>query len=206
MGKEKYYVVWKGRKTGIFNNWNECKEQIVGFEGAAYKSFKSEEDARSAFLNPSKTAIFSKQELSTRAIISKKPLLESISVDGAGNNLNGVVEYRGVYTRTKEVLFSRGPFEGGTNNLVEFLAIVHALAYCKDRNITLPIYSDSIAAISWVRNKKIKTTAIQDESNKKIFEYVKGAINWLNNNAYSNNILKWETHLWGEIPADYGRK
>lgn len=206
MGKEKYYVVWKGRKTGIFDNWEDCKKHIFGFEGALYRSYKSEDEARAAFINPIPYSSEKTQGLPSKTAITKSPILDSISVDGAGNNLNGVVEYRGVYTRTKEVLFTRGPFDGGTNNLVEFLAIVHALAYCKERNILLPVYSDSITAISWVRNKKIKTTATQNNVNIKIFEYIQGAINWLNNNSYSNKILKWETHLWGEIPADYGRK
>ena len=206
MGKEKYYVVWKGRKTGIFDNWEDCKKHIFGFEGALYRSYKSEDEARAAFINPIPYSSEKTQGLPSKTAITKSPILDSISVDGAGNNLNGVVEYRGVYTRTKEVLFTRGPFDGGTNNLVEFLAIVHALAYCKERNILLPVYSDSITAISWVRNKKIKTTATQNNVNIKIFEYIQGAINWLNNNSYRNKILKWETHLWGEIPADYGRK
>ncbi len=206
MGKEKYYVVWKGRKTGIFDNWEDCKKHIFGFEGALYRSYKSEDEARAAFIKPIPYSSEKIQGLPSNIAITKSPILDSISVDGAGNNINGVVEYRGVYTRTKEVLFSRGPFDGGTNNLVEFLAIVHALAYCKERNILLPVYSDSITAISWVRNKKIKTTATQNNLNIKIFEYIQGAINWLNNNSYSNKILKWETHLWGEIPADYGRK
>lgn len=60
-----------------------------------------------------------------------KPIEESISVDGAWNTSTGVVEYQGVHTTTKEVIFKMGPFEDGTNNIVEFLGIVHALAHCK---------------------------------------------------------------------------
>jgi ribonuclease HI len=29
---------------------------------------------------------------------------------------------------------------------------------------------------------------------------------WLLSNEFSNEILKWETKAWGEIPADFGRK
>lgn len=206
MGKGKYYVVWKGRKSGIYDNWDDCREQIFGFEGAAYKSFKTKEEADEGFKSSQKKNTRFNSVSNEITSVSSGPIIESIAVDGAGNNISGLVEYRGVYTRTKEVLFSRGPFEGGTNNLVEFLALVHALAYCKERNIKLPIYSDSKTAIAWVRQKKIKTVAVKDETNNKIFEYIDGAIKWLENNAYSNKILKWETHLWGEIPADYGRK
>jgi ribonuclease HI len=207
----KYYVVWKGRKPGIYESWEKCKEQVFGFDGAAYKSFKNEEEAIVAY-NLSKNYKISSRSTNTKISATEKnstagnPILDSISVDGAGNNLTGLVEYQGVYTRTKQVLFKRGPFDGGTNNLVEFLALVHALAFCQERNIDLPIYSDSKTAITWVKNKKIKTIATKDESNIKIFEYVEGAIKWLNKNTYKNKIHKWETHLWGEIPADFGRK
>ena len=46
MAKGKYYVVWKGRNPGIFDNWAEAKMQIDGFEGAKFKSYPSEMEAR----------------------------------------------------------------------------------------------------------------------------------------------------------------
>ena len=47
----KYYAVKKGRKTGIFTSWDECKEQVHGFLDAEYKSFSSEEDANNYLLD-----------------------------------------------------------------------------------------------------------------------------------------------------------
>ena len=44
---EKYYAVKKGLKTGIFRTWDECKASVSGYSGAVYKSFQSEEEARS---------------------------------------------------------------------------------------------------------------------------------------------------------------
>ena len=41
----KFYAVRKGKKTGIFSTWDECKEQVTGFKGAIYKSFKTLEEA-----------------------------------------------------------------------------------------------------------------------------------------------------------------
>lgn len=35
----KIYAVRKGRKTGIFDTWTECEENIKGYSGAEYKSF-----------------------------------------------------------------------------------------------------------------------------------------------------------------------
>jgi len=44
--KKKYYAVAKGRKTGIFTSWDDCKKQVNGFSGAIFKSFKSIQDAK----------------------------------------------------------------------------------------------------------------------------------------------------------------
>lgn len=37
--KRKYYVVWEGRATGVFDSWEECKEYVDGYQGARFKSF-----------------------------------------------------------------------------------------------------------------------------------------------------------------------
>ena len=43
----KFYAVKKGRTTGIYNSWDECKKQVLGFENALFKSFDSYEEAES---------------------------------------------------------------------------------------------------------------------------------------------------------------
>ena len=209
MAKKKFYVVWEGKKKGIYTSWNDCKKQIDGFVGAKYKSFALKENAEKAFKGnytdyigkKDKEITLSKEEL----LRIGKPILNSISVDGACNN-KGDAEYQGVYTDTQTELFKQGPFKGGSNNLMEFLALVHGLAYCKQHKLDLPIYSDSRTAISWVKCKAIKTTIKKTATNKKVFSLIDRAIFWLKNNTYSNKILKWETKAWGEIPADFGRK
>lgn len=210
MAKRKFYVVWEGRKTGVFDNWNECKKQISAYPQAKYKSFESREQAEQAFKKDSRDFI---GKPSVPAPVDQqyllrvgRPLAESISVDGAWNTATGVIEYQGVYTRTGQLIFRQGPFEDGTNNIAEFLAIVHALAYCKANNITLPIYSDSRNAISWVMAKKARTNHTPSARNAKLFELLDRAEQWLKQHTYSNKILKWETKAWGENPADFGRK
>lgn len=47
------------------------------------------------------------------------------------------MEYRGVDTKTRKQIFIQGPFEEGTNNIGEFLAIVHGLALLKKRMTTV---------------------------------------------------------------------
>ena len=210
MAKQKFYVVWKGRESGIFNSWEECTQQIHGFAGAVYKSFKTRQLAEEAFNSSSKEFIgkdFFETELTEDQLkLIGEPILDSISVDAAWNTANGVVEYQGVETKTKKVLFSAGPFEDGTINIAEFLAIVHALAYCKQKGITLPIYSDSRNAIGWVADKQARTNHTRTETSEKLFQLIDRALAWLNANEYVNPILKWETKAWGENPADFGRK
>ncbi len=207
--KKKFYVVWQGKKPGIYTNWNACQKQIKGFPNAQFKGFLTKEIAEKAFLDQvayhGKKIIESSLSKAELEAIGK-PITESIAVDGAGNNSTGVVEYQGVFTETKTLLFHKGPFKGGTNNIVEFLALVHAIAYSKKHKLSYPIYSDSRTAMSWVRNKKAKTTVKITPENVEIINLLKRAETWLKNNTYINKILKWETKAWGEIPADFGRK
>ncbi len=210
MAKKKYYVVWDGRETGVYSSWEACKEQVSGYPGAVYKSFNSEELANEAFYDDSKEHVGNKKKKPqlTAEQIKKygEPILQSISVDGASSSRGGMSEYRGVFTHNAKEIFRKGPFPEGTNNLMEFLALVHALSICKQEGITLPIYSDSRTAISWVRKKEIKTTKQRTKNNEELFALIDRALKWLKANDYKNKILKWETKAWGEIPADFNRK
>jgi ribonuclease HI len=134
------------------------------------------------------------------------PVLDSICVDASTIGNPGVTEYRGVDTKTKKVIFQK-KYDEATNNIGEFLAIVHALALYKNQNKKLEIlYSDSANAISWVKQKRCGTQYESTESNAKLFDDIRRAILWLENNEYETKILKWNTGAWGQIPADYGRK
>lgn len=209
--KPKYYVVWKGRQTGVFNTWDDCKTQTNGFEGAVFKSFETKELAENAF-NESSYKYIGKDKKVTSELSKEQllqigdPIEDAIAVDGAWNNNTGLVEYQGVYLKTNEVLFHVGPLEDGTINMVEFLAIVHALALCKKWYWKVPIYSDSKIALGWIRDKRVGTHHPPSEKNKKLFVMLERAEKWLASNTYENELLKWETKAWGENPADFGRK
>ncbi len=209
-GKNNFYVVWVGNKPGIYKSWKECQVQINGYPNAKHKGFKTIEAAKTAYEKGSEDYwgkdVFENTVSKEQLSLIGKPILESISVDAAWNTLNAVMEYQGVKTDSREVLFKEGPFEDATNNVGEFLAIVHGLAFLKKQNRGIPIYSDSRNAISWVKNKKHRSNLIPTEKNKKIFELLERAEKWLAKNSYSNKILKWETGAWGENPADFGRK
>jgi ribonuclease HI len=116
------------------------------------------------------------------------------------------MEYRGVDTKTKKVLFYKGPFKEATNNIGEFLALVHGLAFLKKHQSNRIIYSDSKIAIGWVIRKKCRTKLVKTSKNQEVFELIQRAELWLNTNTYSTKIVKWPTKQWGEIPADFGRK
>jgi ribonuclease HI len=209
--KKKYYAVWKGHHTGIFESWEDCKAQITNFKGAKYKAFSSFEAAKEALKQDFKTYVGKqksfKSELSAEEL--KKignPNPNSICVDAASSGNPGKMEYRGVDTATKKQLFRQGPFEHSTNNIGEFLAIVHGLAYLKQKNSSKLIYTDSKTAMSWVKKKKCNSKLQENAHNKAAFDLVHRAENWLKNNSYKTVIVKWETKAWGEIPADFGRK
>jgi len=207
MAKNKFYVVWQGRITGVFDNWNDCNTQVNGFEGAKYKSFVTKSEAQKAYTDGYKNYYKTHgREAINSALTDISPILNSLSVDAACNMVTGQMEYRGVHSGTKELWFKQGPFPKASNNIGEFLALVHGLALLKQKNIHIPIYSDSITAIAWVRQKKHKSIVVPTEENEVIFDLLVRAEQWLQNNSFQTPIIKWDTKTWGEIPADFGRK
>jgi ribonuclease HI len=194
MAGKKFYVVWKGKKPGVFDSWKECEAQVKGVEAAVYKSFETLDEARRAFRGDS------------RDYVKKRAAKPNVTVDAACSGNPGAMEYRGVDTKTGQQIFHKGPFPLGTNNIGEFLGIVHALALLAKDGSTIPVYTDSRTAIKWVKDKAIKTKLPRNAKTEALFDLTDRAIYWLNNNEYPNKIIKWETESWGEIPADFGRK
>ncbi len=211
--RRKFYVVWAGHHTGVFDSWEECKLQIQNFPNARYKSFPTQEEAIRAYRgDPDEyLGIF-------RAMASRKAeavnysaipdiVPGAIAVDAACSRNPGPVEYRGVDIASGIELFHVGPLEGGSNNMGEFLAIVHALAMLQQQGRTdVTIYSDSRTAMAWVRERRARTTIAPTPHNGRIRTLVARAEAWLQNNTPQNRLLKWDTEHWGEIPADFGRK
>ncbi len=205
----KYYTVWNGVKPGIYDNWTDCQLQVKNFEGARYKSFPTKEDAEKAFANSPWDYIGPNAKNNKADKLFENPtiaIIDSICVDAACNGSGGNVEYQGVHTTTRQIIFKMGPFTDGTNNIGEFLALVHALALLKQQGKNTPIYSDSRTAMAWVRNKKHNSKHPRSAKNTELYNLVDRAEKWLQTNKYSNQIIKWPTKEWGEIPADFGRK
>ena len=131
--------------------------------------------------------------------------LNAIAVDSGCSRNPGPMEYQGVYLGNEQRLFHFGPIQG-TNNIGEFLAIVHALALIKQNNWNMKVYSDSVSGMAWVRNRKAKTTLVRNEQTAQALDLVARAEKWLRQNPLHAEVRKWNTEEWGEIPADFGRK
>ncbi len=204
--KSKYYVVWAGHTPGVYESWKECKAQVDGFPNAKYKSYATEGLAQQAY-NNGPESIFIPSTEKTNQGTQSSPIIPSLSVDGATSGNPGPSEYRGVYTHSHGIAFAVPPFYG-TNNIAEFLAIVHAMAFMEKEGISMPIYSDSKIAMSWIEKGICRTLLPKDQKSEATRVIIKRAEEWLRKHPIANRppLLKWQTHLWGEIPADYGRK
>ncbi|WP_080056118.1 ribonuclease H1 domain-containing protein [Spirosoma aerolatum] len=208
--KPKYYVVWQGRKPGVYDSWEEAKAQTDGFAKPLFKSFDSKPAALKAYKEkphlhmgqgPKSTVKQGKRDE-----LVGEPILDSLVVDAAWNTATGDMEYQGIYLATRQRLFLKGPYFDGTNNIGEFLAIVHALALLHQKGSNIPVYSDSRTAIGWVKKKKANTKLEETARNAELFDLLDRAETWLQTHRYANPVLKWETTVWGENPADFGRK
>jgi ribonuclease HI len=203
MTKKKYYVVWKGVCPGIYERWEDCRRQVLHFQDARYKSFESLEAAQQAYKTLPAAVRKPRPEKTVRQAAF---LRDSLAVDAACSGNPGDMEYRGVHVASGREWFRVGPLRQGTNNVGEFLALVHGLALMKRNSIRLPLYSDSRNAMLWVEMKKCRTKLERTEANVQVFDLIERAEKWLQENSYTTQILKWETKDWGEIPADFGRK
>lgn len=220
--KSRYYVVWHGVEPGIYSSWDDCQRQVKGFAGAVYKSFKSEEEACEAYHSSPSLYVKARatdapphgprqpenppsDRTDTVLPLPLEVTADALAVDAACSGNPGPMEYRGVYLKTGQEVFRYGPVYG-TNNIGEFLAIVHALALLERRGLTLTVYSDSRNALSWVKQKKCKTKLPHTPRTEALFALIARAEQWLQTHTSPCPLLKWETGRWGEVPADFGRK
>lgn len=209
MAKKKFYVVWKGVNPGVYASWTDCQLQIQGYKGAIYKSFDTEEEAAQAFATPAHVYLHRHRKPTVQEPSAKQLPenfdLNCLAVDAACSGNPGPMEYRGVYLLTGQEIFHFGPVYG-TNNIGEFLAIVHGLALLKQKQLDMPLYSDSRNALLWIKQKKCKTKLERNARTETLFQLIERAEKWLKENTYTTPLRKWETELWGEVPADFGRK
>ena len=216
----KCYVVWVGREPGIYTDLEDMLEQVDDYPGASFKSYDSPEEAAIAYRQGA--AKTESREIGNLLLVAQRENLPTSgqpdymtipeidlngwAVDAACAGNPGKMEYRGVELMTGREIFRVGPIDNSTNNIGEFLAIVHALSLMFQRGERHTIYSDSKTGMAWVRNRKVKTTLERNSSTEKSFKLLERALSWLNSHTVDVKIRKWDTERWGEIPADFGRK
>lgn len=216
----KYYVVWVGQDPGVYDNWEDCELQVKNFPGARYKAFPNREAAVDAYRSGAEDSLgIAKAIVRHLAATADKPRdyssipgvrPDAIAVDGACAGNPGRMEYRAVRLADGKELFRVGA-DGrytGTNNIAEYLAIIHLAAALKQNgDSTTPIYTDSRNTLAWLRRGRSRTTLAENDATRPTLELLRRADKWLaENGPIRNPILKWQTEIWGEIPADFGRK
>ncbi|GAK13439.1 ribonuclease HI-related protein 3 [Geomicrobium sp. JCM 19039] len=177
---------------------------MKGYQGARYKSYPSLQEAKAEYKQGYQSPKSSGQV--KRSTTTTSPIEESVSVDAGTHGNPGPVEYQGVYTKDGKLLFKKEAYPLGTNNMAEFLAIVHAFKFLHNNKMNVPVYTDSQTAMGWVKAKKAKATLVRNEKSVAIWDDVQEAEQWLRDHNPSFTLLKWDTKAWGEIKADYGRK
>lgn len=206
-----FYGVWVGRNPGIYDNWNDCKAQVDKFPQAKYSKLKSGNKS-DALIEFNSANTFNGNVASSMGSVpaknTEKPIENVLTVDGAANGID--CEFQAVWYPSKELVFASKKLKGGTNNIAEFLGLVSAMRYLIEKNLPLMVYTDSVTAMAWVRNKVANTTARNTgKATQELDGMISEAEKYLRDNEQivkKFQILKWETKEWGEIPADYGRK
>lgn len=220
--KNKYYVVWQGIEPGVYDSWSECRQQVNGVEGARYKSFDNLNDAVEAYRGAPDLSIIKSILRHAPAEAPKLPdgtrdytvfpeiRLDAIAVDGACSGNPGRMEYRAVRVVDGAEVFRIGASKPltGTNNIAEYLAMIHLAALLHQKgDHTTPIYTDSKNTFAWLRKGRSNTSLTETPKTAAALELLRRADAWLAaNGPIKNPILKWKTEIWGEIPADFGRK
>ena len=218
--KDKTYIVWVGRNPGIYYSWSECYEQVDKLAGAKYKSFPNitPEQAERILAEGYQSHIGHTKQLYHKPtnwedaegpFTNVNPQIDysAVAVDAACSKNPGPMEYQIVFLETKDVIYKSPVYPQGTNNIGEFLALVHAMAWMEKHQYYVPIYSDSVLALSWVKRGECRTKLQPSPKNQELMQIVKRAEEWLRTHSIQKfKLLKWETEEWGEIPADYGRK
>lgn len=144
MAKKKIYAVRKGKKTGLFDTWDECKEQVSGFKGAEYKSFKELTDAKE-YLGESSEEIKSTDKNTIEAYVDGS-YEHSLKLYGSGV----VILKDGEETDTFSVSGSEKNLVDMRNVAGEIEASKIAMNYCIENNIdNLILYFDYEGIEKW---------------------------------------------------------
>lgn len=193
--KNKYYVVWRGRETGIFDSWEACRASIDGFQGAQYKGYPTWEEAHEGHINGywNETIIRKIDAADTEVI--KRSFITDVQCDAEGTMTYSILD-----NETLTYIYQSPKYLDANNNVGQFIAIVHALAHLARTSDTRPIYTTSDTAIAWTKKRECNTRLCRTLNNTNLFDLLIRANSWIANNSFANQILKWNTASWGNPP------
>ena len=140
---KKYYAVKAGRKTGIFDTWDECKKQVHGFGGAAFKSFLNLDDAKAYLRGDDNDKSCGREGAATAY------------VDGSFNVKNGEFSYGAIIFDGEEETrlsrkFSDNELSAMRNVAGEIKGAEAAMEYCIQNGIDkLDLYYDYRGIECW---------------------------------------------------------
>ncbi len=163
---------------------------VSGVKGSKYKAFPTLQEAETAFQIGRVPYYQSEKKWNVQELPFVK---KSIAVDAACSSATGIMEYQGIDLVSGQVIF-RVSQPNGTNNIGEFLAIVHGLSWLqKEKKTDYVLYSDSKIAINRVKNGKCNTNFAPTAENLQLFDLIRRAEDWLANQSFSTQILKRHT-------------
>lgn len=193
--KKKYYVVWRGRETGIFTSWDACLRSVNDFQGALFRGYSTWEEAHDAHLNG-----YWREVAKNKAVTPTTEVIRHSFATDAVHNADGTFSYFITDIEQSRTIYRSPSFHDSNLNVCRFLAIVHALAILTKTSDTRPVYSPSATAISWVSRRECRTSLCRTLGNTVTFDLIIRAGRFLADNLMSNPILRWESESWGEVP------
>lgn len=175
---KKYYAVKNGYVPGIYETWDECKKQVTGFSGAAYKSFPTYEDAK-VFLGLSAETHGNKTSTSEN---NRERIADIVAyVDGSYDDDNKTFSYGVVLLYDgKEAHFSK---RMNTRELLEMRNVAgeikaaeFAMQYCVQNGIkSLDLYHDYEGIAKWCTGEW-KANKVGTKAYKEFYDTLKNDV------------------------------
>lgn len=200
-----YYAVAKGKQTGVFETWDECRAQTTGFKGAVYQKFKTRAEAQ-AFVDAAAA------HTATEETVVKEPFVPDYYVytDGACSNNGGVGASAGigVYFGPNDPRNVSLKLEGKqTNNVAELTAIQKVYSIVQGdlaAGKRVCIASDSVYAIRCVTTygRKCSDRGWRDDIPNK--ELVKSVFELYKDLGASIQFMHVRAHTQGTDPHSIG--
>ena len=184
---KRYYVVFVGTKPGIYTSMVACREQVRGHKDRKFISYRTLAEAEAAFNDYNNGTLYGEYSVVETA---EEHAVSGIHIRSTYDEQLENWQSQAVSIETGKVIASIDPMPYATKNLTEFIAVVAALRYCKNRALTDTIYINSIIVLNWIFNKKKDHFIPHHQKNKELYSAIEAAESWLNENTYDSRVCK----------------